>query len=295
MSAFWSIYIIVLVAVMIVGCFLLLHYTKSLRGDEDADGKVKHSYDGIEEYNKPLPRWWLWMFYATLVFSIGYLVFYPGLGSFSGTLGWTSSNELAADNQASDAKIQPLYDTLNKKSVAELAQDKQAQAIGSRLFAGNCAVCHGSDAKGAPGFPNLTDKDWLYGGEPETIEQTILNGRGGAMPAFGAALDDKLRLSVKHYVLSLSGGEHDTNLARNGKSTFDTICAACHGPDGHGNQQIGAPNLTDEIWLYGGTHGAIDETLKNGRNGRMPAHAQLLGPDKVHVLAAYVYSLSQQP
>ncbi len=293
MSTLVSIYIISLVAICIIGSYVLLRWTKDMTGGENSDGKMPHAYDGIEEYNKPLPRWWLNLFYITIVFAIVYLVLYPGLGSYQGTLGWTKEGAWKKEVETSDAKLAPLYAELMSKSIVELSGDEKANGIGQRLFANNCAVCHGSDAKGAIGFPNLTDSDWLYGGAPENIEQSILNGRQGAMPAFGAMLDEKTRQAVKHRVLSLSGREHDADLARLGDATFSTVCAACHGAEGKGNTAMGAPNLTDGIWLYGGTHGAIDDTLKNGRNGRMPAHSEILGAEKAHVLAAYVYSLSQ--
>ncbi len=292
MSNLLSTYIIALVVINIVGALALLLWTKNMHGDESADGKMNHSYDGIEEYNKPLPRWWLNLFYITIVFAVVYLILYPGLGNFAGTLGWTQANAWQKEVDVSNEKLAPLYAGMMQKSVEELANDSNARAIGQRLFANNCSVCHGSDAKGAIGFPNLTDKDWLYGGSGDAIKQSILNGRNGAMPAFGGMLDDKARQAVKHYVLSLSGREHDQSLANTGTTTFNTVCAACHGPDGKGNVALGAPNLTDEIWLFGGTHNAIDDTLKNGRNGRMPAHADILGEQKAHVVAAYVYSLS---
>jgi len=293
MSTLLSVYIIALVVINIVGAYLLLRWTKNMSGGENADGKMPHAYDGIEEYNKPLPRWWLQLFYITILFAVVYLLLYPGLGNFAGALGWTQANAWQKEVDASNQKLAPLYAGMMQRSIDDLAKDDNARSIGQRLFANNCAVCHGSDAKGAIGFPNLSDKDWLYGGDAEMIEQTILNGRSGMMPAFGAMLDEKMRQAVKHRVLSLSGREHDKALAAAGDATFSTVCAACHGQDGKGNTALGAPNLTDDIWLFGGTHGAIDETLKNGRTGRMPAHIEILGEEKAHVVAAYVYSLSQ--
>ncbi len=293
MSLTVSLYIIALVVLNIGGCWWLLAKTKNLRTDEDASGKVNHSYDGIEEYNKPLPRWWLWLFYLTIFFSIGYLVLYPGFGHLPGVLGWTQAGQHAEEVKIAEEKVAPLYAGFAAKSPTVLTQDPAAMAVGGRLFGNNCATCHGADAKGAPGFPNLTDADWIYGGEPETIKQTILGGRQGMMPAFGGSLDEPTQLAVRHYVLSLSAREHDKSLAAQGKSSFETVCAACHGVDGKGNKMLGAVNLTDEVWLYGGTHGAIADTIKNGRNGVMPAHGDLLGEARVHVLAAYVLSLSQ--
>lgn len=292
MSLTVSLYIMALVALNIFGCWWLLVKTKNLKTDEDANGKVNHSYDGIEEYNKPLPRWWLYLFYITIFFSIGYLVLYPGFGHLPGTLGWSQAKQHADEVKVAEAQVAPLYDGFLAKSLTDLSRDPAALAVGGRLFGNNCATCHGADAKGAPGFPNLTDHDWIYGGEPDTIKQTILGGRQGMMPAFGGTLDEPTQLAVRHYVLSLSGREHDNQLAMQGKSTFETVCAACHGVEGKGNPMLGALNLTDDVWLYGGTHGAIADTIKNGRNGVMPAHADLLGEARVHVLAAYVLSLS---
>ncbi|HEX4910156.1 MAG TPA: cytochrome-c oxidase, cbb3-type subunit III [Permianibacter sp.] len=292
MSLTVSLYIMALVALNIAGCWWLLVKTKNLKADEDASGKVNHSYDGIEEYNKPLPRWWLYLFYITIFFSIGYLVLYPGFGHLPGVLGWTQTGQHAEEVKVAEEKVAPLYAGFLAKSVADLGNDQAALAVGSRLFGNNCATCHGADAKGAPGFPNLTDADWIYGGEPETIKQTLTLGRQGMMPAFGATLDEPAQLAVRHYVLSLSGRDHDAQLAAQGKSSFDTVCAACHGMDGKGNKMLGAVNLTDDVWLYGGTHAAIADTIKNGRNGVMPAHGDLLGEARIHVLTAYLLSLS---
>ena len=292
MSLTVSLYIMALVALNIAGCWWLLVKTKNLKADEDASGKVNHSYDGIEEYNKPLPRWWLWLFYITIFFAIGYLILYPGFGHLPGVLGWSQTGQHAEEVKQADEKTAPLYAGFLAKPVAELKQDSAALAVGGRLFGNNCATCHGADAQGAPGFPNLTDADWIYGGTPEAIKQTLTYGRQGIMPAFASTLDEPTQLAVRHYVLSLSGREHDRQLAAQGKASFETVCAACHGIDGKGNQMLGAVNLTDNIWLYGGTHAAIADTIKNGRNGVMPAHGDLLGEARVHVLAAYVLSLS---
>ncbi len=292
MSLTVSLYIMALVVLNIGGCWWLLAKTKNLRTDEDASGKVNHSYDGIEEYNNPLPRWWLWLFYITIFFAVGYLVLYPGFGHLPGVLGWSQAGQHAEEVKLAEEKVAPLYAGFSAKSLSELGQDPAAMAVAGRLFGNNCATCHGADAKGAPGFPNLADADWIYGGEPDTVKQTIMGGRQGMMPAFGGSLDEPSQLAVRHYVLSLSNRDHDKALAAQGKSSFDTICAACHGVDGKGNKMLGAVNLTDDVWLYGGTHGAIADTIKNGRNGVMPAHGDLLGEARVHVLAAYVLSLS---
>lgn len=291
MSLGVSLYIMLIVVLNIAGCWWLLEWTKNLKTDE-TNGKVNHSYDNIEEYNNPLPRWWLYLFYITIVFSIVYLVLYPGFGHFKGLLGWTQVNQYEAEVSKVNETIAPLYAELNARPIAELARDPKALAIGQRLFGNNCALCHGSDAKGSPSFPNLTDNDWLYGGTPELIKQSILHGRMGAMPAFKESLDEPTRIGLRHYTLALSGRDHDRQLAAAAANTFGTLCAACHGQDGKGNQLLGAPNLTDKIWLYGGSHAAIADTINHGRNGQMPSFESALGEERVHILAAYIYSLS---
>lgn len=253
-----------------------------------------HAWDGIEELNNPLPFWWVAMFYITIVFSLGYLVLYPGLGAYQGALGWTSTGEHAEEVREADAKYKPLYEKYAAIPVAELAKNEAANQTGSRLFANNCAICHGSDGRGARGFPNLTDNDWLYGGSPEQIQTTILNGRHGNMPAWQSTLKDEGVKQVASYVISLSGREAPADQVSAGKKLFASYCAGCHQPDGKGMHALGAPNLTDKIWLYGATRGKIEETIAHGRKGVMPAHKKLLGEDKVHILAAYVYSLSHQ-
>jgi cytochrome c oxidase cbb3-type subunit 3 len=232
------------------------------------------------------------MFYLTIFFGIGYLALYPGLGKWAGLRGWTSVGQYKEERSQAEAKYQPLYDKYLKQDVKAVAADKEAQEMGKRLFQTYCIQCHGSDARGAKGFPNLTDNDWLYGGSPEQILQTLNAGRQGQMPAFGAAFGEEKVKDVANYVMSLSGKKHDAERAGRGKETFSTVCAACHGPDGKGNQAMGAPNLTDNIWLYGGTEKTIIETVTNGRANQMPAWKDFLGDGKVHLLTAYVWGLS---
>jgi cytochrome c oxidase cbb3-type subunit 3 len=252
-----------------------------------------HVWDGdLQELNNPLPRWWLNLFYATLIFSAGYLLLYPGLGSFAGALGWTSEGQYEKEVRDAEARYAPLYEKYLKQDIAALAKDPEALKTGERLFVNYCAQCHGSDARGAKGFPNLRDHDWLWGGDPQTIKTTIMNGRTGMMPGWGAVLGPEGLFNVTEYVLSLSGRKVNENAAAAGKEKFMQLCVACHGPDGKGNPAVGAPNLTDDIWVYGGTQREVMETIEKGRSGRMPAHAEFLGEGKVHVLAAYVYSLS---
>ena len=276
-----------------------------------------HEFDGIVEINNPLPRWWTILFYATIVWSFFYLALYPGLGSFEGFWGWRSSNQdvrtLEESAQARiDAKergliveydreldfaaekFDPIFEAYAQVPVEELVKNEEAVKVGQRLFMQNCSQCHGSDARGNMGFPNLTDDDWLYGGSGAKIKETLINGRIAAMPAWIDAMGEQGIKETVAYVLSLSGREMEENhdaLAEAGKARF-MACAACHGMDGKGNQMLGAPNLTDNIWLYGGSERAITETLTYGRNGVMPSFKKTLGDNKIHVVATYVYSLS---
>ncbi|HVM98445.1 MAG TPA: cytochrome-c oxidase, cbb3-type subunit III [Candidatus Acidoferrales bacterium] len=296
MTSGWSIFVIILVVLNIVGFTWLLFWARRTRvPSSDGQQPLGHEFDGIKELNSPLPLWWVYLFIGTVLFSAGYLVLYPGLGSFAGVLGWTSTGEHDQDVAEAKAQFGPIYAAYAAKPITELIKDEGAQRIGQRLFANNCAQCHGSDARGGPGFPNLTDNDWKWGGEPETIEKTILDGRRAMMPAFAPALGSKEGVeSVIAYVMSLSGRNVDPQLAEAGKTKFMQICIACHGPEGKGNPVIGAPNLTDNIWLYGGSHDAILEGLTKGRSGQMPAHRDILGVEKVHLVAGYVYGLSHR-
>jgi len=294
MSDFWSIFIILLVVINIFGNAWLLYALRRNPEESAEEGEeLAHEFDGIRELNNPLPRWWLWVFAGSILFSIGYLILYPGLGKFPGVLGWTSIGQFEEEMAQAEARYGPLLKEYAAASIPDLLDDKRAVAMGGRLFANHCAACHGSDARGGKGYPNLTDESWLYGGEPTTIEQTIRYGRNGVMPPMGAALDEETITRVAQYVLSLSEREHDAELAKLGEPTFKTICAACHGPDGKGNPAIGSANLTDNTWLHGGTIETIHETIRDGRMSKMPAHIDLLGEEKVHLLALYVYSLSQ--
>lgn len=301
-SGFWTIYISVLTLVSIIGTWVFLksQTTRKLAPGEKA-ALMEHSWDGdLQDLNNPLPRWWLGLFYGTLLFALAYLALWPGLGNFAGILGWTSLQEYTNEVKAAEAKFQPVYAGFMKQDIATVAADPEARAIGKNLFLTYCSQCHGSDAAGAKGFPNLADHDWLYGGDPATIQATITEGRTGVMPALGAALGAQGTKEVAHYVLSLSGRKHDTALARAGQSKFVENCAACHTPEGTGMAAMGAPNLTDKIWLYGGSEAAIIETLSKGRNGAMPAMTQTLGSTsnkeaKLHLLTAYVYGLSRNP
>lgn len=296
-SGFWDLFIAVITLLSIAGCGILLwsQSTHKVRAGEASDGTTGHVWDeDLTELNTPLPRWWMWLFYLTIVFALAYLVLYPGLGSYAGKLGWKSSGAYQQELSRANADYAPLFARYASQPIEVVAADPQAHAIGERLFLTYCAQCHGSDARGNKGFPDLTDKDWLYGGEPSIIKATILKGRNGMMPPMGAALgSDKEVENVAHYVKSLSGMASDPIKSAFGKSKFGA-CMACHGPGGTGNQALGAPNLADKVWLYGGSAETIMETIRKGRSNSMPAFDDFLGDEKVHVLAAYVWSLSAE-
>lgn len=295
MSTFWSLWIIGLTLTnLALLTWVLFANRKVAVSDEDSpeNQTTGHAYDGIEEYDNPLPKWWFQMFVGTLVFTAVYLVLYPGLGSWKGVLGWTSHNQLEREQEKAAANYAGKFGRFSNMPIEQVAQEPAALKMGTRLFANNCAVCHGADAGGNYGFPDLSDNDWLYGGSPEQIKASITHGRAGNMPAWGPIIREEGVVSVSEYVLSLSGQEHDAALAAEGKAVFDTNCMACHGADGKGIQAMGAPNLTDDIWLYEGTRGGIRHSVRNGRSNLMPAQAEKLREDKIHLLAAYVYSLS---
>ena len=297
-SGFWPVYISVITLVSIIGTWVFLksQTTRKLAPGEKAE-LMEHTWDGdLQDLNNPLPSWWLGLFYGTLIFSLAYLALWPGLGNFAGVLGWTSKGEYEAEVKAAEAQFQPLYAKFQQQDIMTVAADQEARAIGKNLFLTYCSQCHGSDAAGAKGYPNLTDSDWLYGGDPETIKASITAGRAGVMPALGAALGENGSKEVANYVLSLSGRDHDAALAAAGKPKFEANCAACHMADGKGMQAMGAPNLTDKVWLYSGSEAGIIEAINKGRNGVMLAVDQVLGTTsnkeaKLHLLTAYVYGL----
>ncbi|MDZ7788507.1 MAG: cytochrome-c oxidase, cbb3-type subunit III [Halofilum sp. (in: g-proteobacteria)] len=295
MSAFWTGFIVVLTLANIAACWWLIRWTAKPRPNESASTETTgHVWDeDLTEYNQPMPRWWLNLFYITIFFALIYLVLYPGLGSYAGVLGWSQYSEYEAEVEAAEERVAPLYAEYAAQSIPQLAENESAMRTGQRIFANNCAVCHGSDGRGAVGFPNLTDDSWLYGGEPEQIRQTLINGRSGVMPGFGQQLGERDLRAVAAYVYTLNGRDWPRqDLVAAGKEQYQTLCVACHGPNGEGKQALGAPNLTDKTWLYGGSMDELIYTLKNGRNGQMPAFQDLLGEDRVHVVAAYVWGLS---
>lgn len=294
-SSFWNWYIIVPTVIGILAMFWLIRWLSvghTRKPGEEVE-TMGHVWDGdLEEYNNPLPRWWLNMFYITLFFGIGYLILYPGLGTYKGLLGWTSRGNYQEEMQQAREKYGPIFEQYQDKPAAVLAKNEDATKIGERLFSNYCATCHGADARGVRGFPNLRDSEWLYGSSPEKIHETIAQGRQGMMPAWQQQLSEQQIFDVAEYVRQLSGREADSVVASRGKQVFQQNCVVCHGSNGQGNQQIGAPNLSNDIWLYGGSQKQIIETIKEGRQGRMPPHGEFLGDAKIHLLVAYILSIS---
>lgn len=289
MSSAWSWFVIIGTLGSLIACVLFLVANRKTSGNEDTG----HDYDGIKELDNPLPMWWVGMFIATIVYAVGYLVYYPGLGNVNGTAGWTSLGQWQEEVDRHEARFAPIYNKLAAMSPEELAADRIAQQVGRRLFVNNCSTCHGVAAEGGFGFPNLTDNEWIWGEGFAKVKEAILNGRNAIMPPWGTALGDAGVTDVTQYTLSLAGREHDAEAASRGQAQYDMFCVACHGTDGAGNPLLGAPNLTNDIWLYGDSAEQIAFTIANGRNGNMPSFDEVLGEQKAHILAGYVTGLSQ--
>ncbi|MGI1670999.1 MAG: cytochrome-c oxidase, cbb3-type subunit III [Neptuniibacter sp.] len=298
MSAFWSAWVTVITLAVILGCtWLLLATRKSQPHQDTTEETLGHEFDGIEEYDNPLPKWWFQMFMGTVIFGLAYLALYPGLGTFQGLLGWSSTGQWEEEMQHAEETYKPVFAKYAALPVEELvanSENENGLKMGQRMFANNCSLCHGTAATGAYGFPNLTDADWLYGGDANTIKASISNGRSGSMPPWGAVLGEEGVRDVTSYVLSLSGTEVDSEAAARGQTQFQALCTACHGADAKGLPILGAPNLTDDVWLYGGSFEKVAHSIRNGRNGVMPAHKDLLSDEKIHLITAYVYSLSNK-
>lgn len=298
LSGFWSAWIIVITLGTIAFSVWVLLANRKTDKAPDADGNVYttgHTADGIEEYDNPLPRWWFQLFIGTVIFALGYLVLYPGLGNYAGLLGWSQESQWEREVARAEERYTPIFAQYQEVPIPELARDADAMRVAERLFLNNCAVCHGANAQGGYGFPDLTDDDWLYGGEPEQIVTSIARGRNGLMPSWQQLGENNIE-SVTQHVLAISGNEHDADRAQQGAAVFASVCAACHMPDGTGNQALGAPNLTNDIWLYQApgqsVADSVRQTVRNGRNGHMPAQAAYIGEERVHLVAAYIYSLS---
>lgn len=293
--SFWDWYIAVPVVLGMLWCFYLT-FDNARKIDPSDEGKtMDHVWDeDLREINNPLPKWWLNLFYITIVFGFGYLILYPGLGSYQGLLGWSEISEYEQQLADADSQYGPLYEKYGSKSLAELGQDDHAMGTAKRLFSTNCSICHGADARGATGFPNLRDDQWLYGGDGEAIKLSITNGRSGMMPAWLAPLGEQGVSEITEYLLGFQQTPENPQAAQAGAQKFSVFCVACHGPDATGNPVMGAPNLTDNNWLYGGSKAAISESISNGRQGVMPAHKELLNENQIHLLSAYILSLSGQ-
>lgn len=295
-SDFWHYYVAGLTLVSILACLVLLWISGTTRAATHADNTTGHVWDGdLQEMNNPLPKWWVYLFVITVIFALAYGVLYPTFGKYQGALGWSSAGQHTAEVEKMQQDIAPIYARFNDMKPEDLAGDAQAMAIGERLFMNNCAQCHGSDARGARSFPNLTDGDWQWGGDPQAIKTTITEGRVGVMPPMGAAVGSAEDVrNLAHYVLSLSGSPNDSIRAALGKDKFGA-CAACHGMDGKGNTALGAPNLTDGIWLHGWGEEAVVRAINNGFTNQMPAQNVLLNEAQIHVLTGYVWGLSNRP
>ncbi len=294
-SSGWSWFVLIATLLSIAACMICLVVVMFKKTNSSADNTTGHVWDeDLKESNNPMPQWWVGLFVLTVIFSLGYLYLYPGLGSYAGSSGWSSQGNYQREVEAGQKAMKAVYAQFSALDTEQLTQNQQAMAIAQRLFLNNCAQCHGSDARGSKGFPNLTDKDWLHGGKPENISETIINGRNANMPALGAAVgnSDEVR-DLANYVLSLSGNAHDSLRAGLGKSKFST-CAACHGVDGKGNSALGAPNLTDDVWLHGFGKEFIIDIINNGKTNAMPAQKDRLSEEQIKVLTAYVWGLSNK-
>jgi cytochrome c oxidase cbb3-type subunit III len=295
LPAGWAWYVAVLTIVSLLACLWLLKSNSTRIERKDQPELHGHNqWDELQEYDNPLPKWWSNLFIITVVFALGYLALFPGLAILPGVLGWSSQERYKNEVANVNAEIDPIFNAYLKQDVATVAQDKGALQIGSRLFQTYCVQCHGTDMRGSRGFPNLVDADWQFAGTPDGIKQTIMEGRNGIMPPMGEQLSAEQVKNVTQYVLSLSNRSTSKEAATLGEATYKQICIACHGPDAKGNQALGAPNLTDNVWLYGGSAATIEEGIVKGRAGQMPAQKELLGEARVHLLAAYVYAQSRE-
>ncbi len=267
-----------------------------------------HEWDGIQEYNNPLPRWWLWTFYATIIWGVGYTIAYPAwpmiTGATPGVLGYSTRAEVAEEIATFEAANAPMEAKLVSTDLGAVAADPEldqfAVNAGSAVFRTWCAQCHGSGAAGAKGYPNLLDDDWLWGGDLEAILATVEHGiryeadpdtRFSQMPAFGEILSEEEIGDLVAHVQAISGQEADAAMAAAGATLFADNCASCHGDDGTGGRDFGAPNLTDAIWLYGGDEATLTETISNARFGVMPAWTGRLSEADIRAVATYVHGL----
>ena len=296
MTAFWAWFVAAGTIVFLVWAVWLISWSAKQGPQNKQDEElVGHTWDGdIEEWNNPAPKWWLYLYFITIIWAVGYLILYPGIGVFEGVLGWSQESQYEQEMQTAAAKYEPIYERFAEMDFDALAADTDALALGGSLYASYCTTCHGSDARGARGYPNLADDDWLWGNSEAAITISIATGRNGIMTPWGQVLGgDEGVANMTRYVRSLSGLIEPDDAAASMQPMFATVCAGCHGADGTGNQLVGAPNLTDDIWLYGPSVQDVSTTIAEGRHGVMPAHGELLGENRTKILAAYVFSLSQ--
>ncbi|HSG90674.1 MAG TPA: cytochrome-c oxidase, cbb3-type subunit III [Pseudomonadales bacterium] len=291
MSTGWSIFVTVVTLGMLAGCWLLLILTRRSEVEDGEHTYKDHAFDGITELETPLPRWWYYAFLGTILFGAAYLVLYPGLGNWSGTLGWSQTGQWSEEVARAKERYSPLFDRYAATPVDELVHDRKALRMGQRIFGNFCSQCHGTAAQGNAGFPNLTDDAWIWGSSPAAISTSITQGRRAVMPAWQAPLGEGGVAATTQYVLSLSGRATDPAEVEAGATHYATFCVACHGAEGKGNPLLGAPNLTDDAWLYGGRAENISTSIAEGRNGVMPAHGDLLDPARIHLVTTWVYSL----
>jgi cytochrome c oxidase cbb3-type subunit 3 len=294
MSTFFSVFIIVLTVASIIGCLLLLRWTMNMKSDDETEDSTGHVWDhDLREYNNPLPKWWLYTFYLSIIFSVIYLLLYPGLGNFAGVLGWTQVGQYDEQTAAADERYAEVFAVFADQDVATLVNNPEALQLGRNIYVNNCAACHGADGRGAKSFPNLTDDAWMYGGDPATVQLTITNGRIGNMPALGAAIGEEKTDQIIDYLLSESGD--DSAAATTGLQAYQAAgCLGCHGPTGaEGLAAVGAPKLRDKTWLHGSSRAQIKDVIMQGRVNQMPAQKDILGEDRIRLVAAYVLSLNQ--
>ena len=296
MAAFWAWFVAAGTIAFVIWCVWLIRWASKQgpqgKADEDLVG---HKWDGdLEEWNNPAPKWWLYLYFMTIAWAVGYMIVYPGIGAYEGLLGWSQEGQYEAEMQAAADRYEPIYTAFAEMDFETLAADPQARKLGASLYASYCTTCHGSDARGATGYPNLADDDWIWGNTEAQLTATLANGRNAIMPQLAPALGGDAGVdNMVRYVRSLSGLIEADAGAMSAQPLFTALCAACHNADGTGNQLLGGPNLTDDVWLYGSSDVDVRTTILNGRNGVMPAHGQLLGDKRTKILAAYVDGLSQ--
>lgn len=288
MSAGWSLLVLIgTIATMAGSAWLLI----SNRDKKATGERMDHEFDGIEEFDNPLPAWWVTLFFVTIIFGAGYVAYYPALGNLPGAGEWSSAKEWQYRVDQHELRYAPLYEELAAQSPDELIKQPRAMQIGRRLYLNNCSTCHGVTAQGSVGFPNLTDEEWIWGAEFDNIKSGIINGRAANMPAWGEVLSEQQIREVVDFVKFLSRGDTQAAASQPGQTHYVTYCVACHGAQGQGNTLVGGTPLNNDIWLYGGDDAAITASIVNGRMGNMPAQGPIVGEEKAHVLAAYIYSL----